>query len=444
MNHNWRKKSNETGQALVLIVLAIVGVFAFAALALDGGMLLSERRRAQNAADAGVMAAALAKIQGINLFTTALQRATSNGYGTVPGNCSPVGADCLEGVGERWSVQVSNPPRTGDYVGNAFYVQVSITSHVKTAFAHLVFSGSLQTTVDAVSRVWPEERLAAGHALYAATEHDCKGIWFTGTGDTEIFGGNVFSNSDASDKNCQSGVQDGAGNVTVTNGGIQVVGTFAQGGSGSVTPSPQEGVLHEDLRKVPRPDCSDLPDLGAKHINAGEVVKLDPGRYESITFSTPDSEVLLKPGMYCIYGDKGFSGNGGNVAIDGPEDGPGVMIYLIQGPFDLGGNTFVDIFAEPRDEILVDPSGNDWKGMLIYVDPDNGSEVKITGTSNSNYSGTIFAPASDCVIHGTGDSIGVNAQVICYTVKVAGTALVNITYDQNLGYEVPAAIDLVQ
>jgi uncharacterized membrane protein len=70
-------KSTEKGQALVLIVLAIVGLLGFAALALDGGMLLSERRRAQNAADAGVLAAALAKIQGEDLFKAALQRVLS-------------------------------------------------------------------------------------------------------------------------------------------------------------------------------------------------------------------------------------------------------------------------------------------------------------------------------------------------------------------------------
>jgi hypothetical protein len=444
MKQGMNVKSTERGQALVLIALAIVGLFGFAALALDGGMLLLERRRAQNAADAGVMAAALAKIQGVDLFKAALQRAASNGYGTVEDICSPVWADCLLGIGERWTVQVSNPPLSGDYAGNSSYLQVSITSEAKTAFAHMVFSGPLQTTVEAVSRVWPEARLAAGHALYAATEHDCKGIWFTGTGDTEVDGGNVFSNSDASEKNCQSGVQDGAGNVTVTDGGIQVVGTFDEGGSGSVSPPPQEGVQHDNLRIVPRPDCSNLSDEGAMLINAGEVVSLNPGRYESITFSTPDSVLKLKPGMYCIYGDKGFSGNGGNVIVDGPDDGPGVMVYLQRGPFDLGGGTVVNLFAEPSVDFLVDPSGNDWKGMLIYVDPENASNVKITGNSGSKYSGTIYAPSSNCVIQGTGDSIGLNSQVICYTVKVAGTALVNITYDQDLGYEVPAAIDLVK
>jgi hypothetical protein len=358
------------------------------------------------------------------------------------------------GNGERWTVQVSNPPRSGDYAGNSSYIQVSITSEVNTAFAHLVFSGPLQTTVEAVSRVWPKEPFAVGNALYAAKEHDCKGIWFTGTGDTVITDGNVYSNSDASEKNCQSGVQDGAGNVTVVTTltdppvdppyKILVVGKFDEGGSGSVSPLPVDNAPPDPLRSVPRPDCSTLEDEGAVHVNAGEEADLVPGRYESITFSTPDSIIKLSPGMYCVTGDKGFSGNGGTVMVDGPLDGPGVMIYLQQGPFDLGGNTVVNLFAEPKENVLIDPSGNDWKGMLIYVDPDNKSVVKITGTSESNYKGTIFAPFSNCTIQGTGDSIGLSSQVICYTVKVAGTALVNIIYNEGWVYDVPAAIDLVK
>jgi hypothetical protein len=442
-----KAKSPETGQALVLIVLAIVGLFGFTALALDGGMLLLERRRAQNAADASVMAAALAKIQGNNMFTIALQRAASNGFGTVEGICNPVWPDCLMGIGERWTVQVNNPPRSGDYVGNSNYVQVRITSEVKTAFAHLVFTGPLQTTVEAVSRVWPREQIAVGNALYAASEHDCKGIWFTGTGDTTITGGDVYSNSDADAKNCNSGVQDGAGIVSVEEPNmILVVGTFDEGGSGSVSPPPVQNAPPDPLRSVPRPNCDGLDEQGAWRINAGEEVTLVPGKYESITFGTPDSKVILTPGMYCVYGDKGFSGNGGEVSVGPPSKGvSGVMIYLIRGPFDLGGNTYIDIFAELEQKTLVDNSGKDWKGMLIYVDPENDSEVKITGTSNSNYSGTIFAPSSNCVIQGTGDSLGLSSsQVICYTVKVAGTASINITYDDTSLFEVPAAIDLVR
>lgn len=80
------------------------------------------------------------------------------------------------------------------------------------------------------------------------------------------------------------------------------------------------------------------------------------------------------------------------------------MIYLQQGPCDLGGNTGVNLFAESKENVLIDPSGNDWKGMLVYVDPENNSDVNITGTSGSTYSGTIFTLSSDCTIGGTEDS----------------------------------------
>ncbi|HET7090926.1 MAG TPA: pilus assembly protein TadG-related protein [Anaerolineae bacterium] len=48
----------ENGQAIVIIALAMIGLLAFAALAVDGGNSFKERRVAQNAADAGALAGA--------------------------------------------------------------------------------------------------------------------------------------------------------------------------------------------------------------------------------------------------------------------------------------------------------------------------------------------------------------------------------------------------
>ena len=54
-----RTDRKEHGQILVLIILAIVGMFGFAALAIDGGMTYFDRRNAQSAADAASLAGAL-------------------------------------------------------------------------------------------------------------------------------------------------------------------------------------------------------------------------------------------------------------------------------------------------------------------------------------------------------------------------------------------------
>jgi hypothetical protein len=143
--------------------------------------------------------------------------------------------------------------------------------------------------------------------------------------------------------------------------------------------------------------------------------------------------------MYCIYGNKGFTGNGGTIT------GTDVMIYMQDGPFDLGGNSVVNLAAESDDGDLVDPSGNDWRGMLVYVDPANTDDVKLTGGSGTTYTGTVMALSSDCTISGTGGSIGLlSSQIICDTVKITGTAQVNIEFNENETYSLPPAIDLAK
>ena len=50
----------ERGQALVLVALASIGLFAITGLAIDGSAKFSDRRHAQNAADTAAVAGALA------------------------------------------------------------------------------------------------------------------------------------------------------------------------------------------------------------------------------------------------------------------------------------------------------------------------------------------------------------------------------------------------
>src|ERR1044072_8642041 len=72
--------STQRGQALVMIALAAIGLFAFAALAIDGSAVFSDRRHAQNAADTSALAAGLAKTRSQAWTTAALTRAASNSY----------------------------------------------------------------------------------------------------------------------------------------------------------------------------------------------------------------------------------------------------------------------------------------------------------------------------------------------------------------------------
>lgn len=76
--------TNERGQALVIIALAIIGLVAITALTIDGGNAYSDRRHAQNAADTAVLAAAQSKIRHPGSTSTwkeaGRQRAEDNQY----------------------------------------------------------------------------------------------------------------------------------------------------------------------------------------------------------------------------------------------------------------------------------------------------------------------------------------------------------------------------
>ncbi len=429
---------NQAGQSYIIMAIMMIGLIGFSALAIDGGMLLHEHRRSQNAADAAAMAAAYAKIRSQPLGTAALNSAAANEYGTTAQACTPAGPDCVIGAGTDVTIQVTNPPRTGLYAGDPNYIHVIIDTEIDSNFAHLIFGGRLSNRAEATSRVLPPENYANGNAIHATTEHDCKGIWFSGTGDTNISGGNVYSNSDADTVSCQSGVQGGGGAINVHHPhGINVVGTFDEGGSGTVSPSPNEGVAHDALRRMIIPDCSHLTDNGALKITGAGATTVSPGRYSEITINNPAAIVNMDPGMYCVDGNKGFTGTGGVV------NGTDVMIVMNDGPFDLGGSTVVNLSAEDSPDTLLDAVGYDWEGMLLFVHPSNPDDITINGDTGTNYTGTIFAPNSLITLNGNGTTMGVSAQMIGHQIKVTGTADINITYNEGDNYYLPHAIDLI-
>jgi hypothetical protein len=433
-----KRRRSESGQSYIIMAMMMVIMLGFSALAIDGGNLYHEHRRAQNAADAAAMAAALAKVKGQPLGTVALTSTTTNDFATTAQACSPAGSDCVLGVGTDLTIEVTNPPREGQYAGNPEYIRVSIEHKVNTSFAHLVFSGGLHDTVEAVSRVWPTQSFIS-YAIFATSEHACKAVWFSGTGDTNVTGGGLFSNSDAASASCQSGVQGGSGAISVANPhGIEVVGTFDMGGSGAVSPAPAEHTPSYRIRPMMgTPDCSALWDYGKMKINSAGAHTIFPGRYEEITILA-GAVVTMDPGMYCIYGNKGFTSNGGSIT------GTDIFIYMEDGDFNLGGNTLVNLSAVEPPNSLVDPSDNDWAGMLLYVDPNNTNPITITGASNTVYTGTIYAPSSQVMLEGGGTSIGINAQVIGESVKISGNAELNLTYDESKNFFLPPAIDLVK
>jgi hypothetical protein len=430
------QRNLERGQITVLFVLGIVALLGAAALAIDGGRLYFNRRAAQSAADDAAMTGALAIVRGYSnseIGSIVLNRTAENGFDTTE---------------EDTKVEIYWPPREPNpYAGDWNYIQVIIISDTPSVFAHFVFNGPLQVTVDAIAHAVPSDELIPGYAIFGADPSACRTLVFSGNPIVNVTGGgNVGSNSNAGcdcDPEGKGGSGVNEGNIRVyvkDKGQITAAGCWGSYGSAGITwPTPEPDIQQLDMdklgKRMPIPDCSDLPQYGPSSFN-GEAT-ISPGAYESLKFNA-GADVTLMPGLYCIYGSNPWTveTKGGSTIR-----GEGVMFYLMStaGGWKSAGGSQIYLNA-PTD--LKDASGNQWAGMLIYAHPENTNDIILTGTSDSWYEGSVIALGSHCDVEGTGGAVAFKTQVICDTVRVNGTGDMDLFYEEERNYHYPATVEL--
>lgn len=430
----------EEGQVLVLLVLGIIGLLAFAALAIDGGMVLVERRAVQNSADASSLTGGgqvITKMQNSYVkyqdwscsdawVASAHNDAVFSGIARAQTNNYTIDADISDHNGITTSCEdgVDN----GSYVDKYFDVETHITMDIQTAFAHFITGNPIRTINQAVARVRPQGPFGMGHAIVALNPADClgnqNGAMVNGTSDITIDGGGIFS----------YGCWQANGTpliVDVVDGDNTFLGEFEYNGTGTpnISPYPQQGSagLPDFASIIPVPDCSQVPNSGSA--TSGGMI--NPGLYSQIRVN--NNQILtMTPGLYCVQDNFRVSG-GGKVV------GDGVTIYMIGGDFDTAGGAIVQISAPPA---VPDPSPA-IPNVLIYMAHGNDGEIFLRGTSDSWYEGTVFAPDGDIEVGGTGSLLNdFNVQLIAWNVWVHGTVNINIYYEDGMTFQYPPSIEL--
>jgi len=388
-------KKTERGQSLVLVVLAIIGLVGLTAVSIDGGIAYLDRRNAQNAADAGALAAALTKIRSGNWSEAGFARAGSNGY---------------DNNGITNTVVLNNPPVSGPYSGNSDYIQVQITSHVRTFFAPVVGITTITNEVEAIARARPGSNapMFLGNAIVSLAPEECGAFNAHGSQELRVIGGGIHVNSncepDAFDQNGTSG--------TVVAPSITVVGGADT--QGTVTPAPTEHAQPLPDIIYPNPTCSeDASMLDTDTLGPGTVHGSFP----------PGGVTDLAAGIYCITGAFTTSGND-------ELTGSGVVLVLQAAGITLNGNSRIQLSA---------PTSGPFAGLLIYLPPGNSSTVTINGTNDSTFTGSILAPSAHIRLLGTGAADGFNSQVIGNTVEWGGDGSGVIRYNDGLNYDAPTA-----
>ena len=428
---------SESGQALVIIAFAVLGLVALTALAIDSGNVYSDRRNAQNAADTAVMAGALSYVRTINwstATTAALQRAQNNGYNN---------------DGTSNTVEVHNPPIEGPYAdcGNTEfncveYIQVIITSNVDTYFAPIVGITELTNRVSAVARVEPTypDPFLPGSAVVTLNEHECPAVVIGGSADVILEGGGgIFINSDCSDNPSKKAIEFGGSYDIVIDdgGGLCSVGGIDPSGDISGISGPVDGscepINFVDEFVEPTIDCASLPDGKEDPLDSSRLlpgVYPGNGAFTHISSFPPNGYTKLASGTYCIT-EGGFRMNSGTLV------GNGVLIYVEEGEV-IVNTDGVQLFA---------PTSGDYENLLFVLPSSNDSAVTLNGNATNQFTGTILAPSSEVTLNGGSSTTGFSdTRIISDTAKLNGSAAGIINFNPNNAWipQVPPQIEFIE
>lgn len=434
--------SNEKGQILVFMALVLMGLLGITALAIDGGMIYADQRYSQSAADAASLAGAGAAATVVDdmdisnpewncsilggsmaaAYSNAISKAASNDY--IIAQDTSLGAE-----GHNHGVKVTCSD-SGEYID----VEVMLTRTTDTSFVHLFNGGEMKTTAYSKTRVKPR-LLGSGGASIVSLSKDCGnkagGVWFSGTNDTILRSGGVYSNS-CVDRNS------GASTVTFQDGATVTyhAGSYSAGIS---SPEPIADDNFHPLTDNPIPftieNCQKLPDRGSLSFPTGSEQTIEPGRYTEWDFKIP---VHLNPGLYCISGK--VSMNAAAYVY-----GDDITIYFTGTSLTLNGGANTDLRAPQHYTDVNPPPNYAVNRLLLYIPTDVIADVTINGNSNNTLAGTLYMPSSLVKINGTSDSASASnleCSIIGHWVTFTGTSDFNILYNPDMEYSRPASIQV--
>jgi hypothetical protein len=458
----------DRGQVLAIFALSLVVVLGAGAMALDGGMLILERRDEQNAADAAAMAGArYVTTDAAKARTVATNVAAANGF--------------TNGSGSQ-VVSVNVPPANGKFATWPNAIQVEVENTRPSILAAVM--GILHWDVGATATAASMDRVGGPFSLLALEPTACQAMKVAGTGGVTA-NGNVQVNSGCPDSAL---MRQAGGTITVTasgsacnvHGGIQ-----DGGGSGllnclAVTGAP---IIPDPLEALPDVPMPALPQPPLELVGSKKIPNACPGSAAPATLSAPavckfassydgttwriypglypggidiqGGNFYFEPGIYWIGGG-GVSVNGVGSLIESVDAGTttvggGILFYNTEitgspiGAINLNGAS-ANMHLFPLD-MPASQWESSWNGLIIYQDRDfdyggpTGYDVTINGNTSvgMDVRGTIYVPSGQVRVNGDQGDI-VMDQIIADSMLINGNiGDMLVLRDQDYIYQFTAA-----
>lgn len=347
----------EEGQILVILVVAIVAIFGFTALAVDGSMVYNERRQDQSTADSSVLSGAGAAAQYLKTHMSGSFVCDMTAGSVAINAMSAARAAALTSAAEDGVTLLNNDLTTKNGVlttcgteNGVPYIDVQsvVSSSVETTFLSVISDQTIDTASGSTARVYVSSTYAGGNALVALGQ-TCDangGVYALGDGQININGGGVYSGSciqatGSSMILANEGViqYTGANNLLIENAAnvlilndpdpltapnINTSGVPQKLWNGVHNPANPDSLwpvqASQTLTPLEIPVMTAIlpPTCGAARsaTPAGSGATIYPGTYASLSWGSWGSgNLVFSPGIYCFNGPLTFSGGGGTATV---------------------------------------------------------------------------------------------------------------------------------
>ena len=420
---------NDTrGATAIILAITMSAMVGMAGLGLETGLLFSEKRHYQTAADAAA-------------FSGAFLLAAADATGTP---CYTSGG-CLTGIKALGATMADNngyaasttPPNTititqGNWNGSTYTINGSPLNAVRAIITEQkdpglagVYLSSITVGASSVAEVVYNFGGGGCVLALAKTASDAADL----TGGTSVNLTNCVIAANSSDA-CATNLSGGA---TLEAGDIYTVGGYCLGGGAGFTATTPGLVPVTGGAPVPDPFASMFPGNPSMPVSCAGAANLpngtsfSPGIYKQVNLGGGKTYTFAT-GTYYICGN--FTTGGGATF----SNGPGGATFVVSGNISLAGGSNGTLSA---------PASGTYPGIIFYQpgNSSNQTSFKINGGAGVTLTGALYLPGGNLTFNG-GDTTGSTAclEIVAYTIQfnggsnltntgcsVDGVGLINIT-----------------
>jgi Flp pilus assembly protein TadG len=233
-----RLMSKRRGQVTVLVAISLIALLGVTAIAVDGALLMVNRRAVQSAADSAALAAAIQMYNDWTSQTAAQQGMDPNGTAATSAQSTATDNGFKNGTNSV-TVTCNIPPQSGNYTNLAGYAEVIITMQQTRYFSVVFGSGTLTVRARAVAR---GSQVQPPIGILVLNGNHSNSFNVSATGNANVGNGRIVVDSTSN-----AGLHlSAAGNVTASS--IQTVTTTSPGYSasstGTASPAPVYGATY--------------------------------------------------------------------------------------------------------------------------------------------------------------------------------------------------------